>query len=78
MRKAILKNRQGKTAISHKHKKQARRKRRWNETAVIHQGIYYEPGQLEKPFHLLRNGLIGIWLFVEEREFTGLIYCENA
>ena len=24
-------------------------KPRWNERAVIHQGIYYEPGQLEKP-----------------------------
>jgi hypothetical protein len=48
MRKTIPKNRQDKTAISRKHKSRAGRKRRWNERAVIHQGIYYEPGQLEK------------------------------
>ncbi|MBZ5662103.1 MAG: hypothetical protein LAO08_17005 [Acidobacteriia bacterium] len=50
MKKNIPKNKQkNKIAISRKHKGQTRRKPRWNETAVIHQGIYYEPGQLEKP-----------------------------
>jgi hypothetical protein len=48
MRKNIPKNKQNKTAISRKHKSQAKRKRRWNERAVIHQGIYYEPGELDK------------------------------
>ena len=36
-----------KKAISGKRKRRATRKARWNERAVIHQGIF-EPGQLEK------------------------------
>jgi hypothetical protein len=48
MRKIAPKNRQDKTVIPRKHKRQTRRKRRWNERAVIHQGVYYEPGELEK------------------------------
>lgn len=47
MAKTIPKIRHHKKAISVKRKSRARRKARWNERAVIHQGIF-EPGQLEK------------------------------
>jgi hypothetical protein len=48
MRKIVPKNKQDKTVMSRKQKGQTTRKRRWNERAVIHQGIYYGPGELEK------------------------------
>jgi hypothetical protein len=48
MRKTVPKSKQDKSVAPRKDKRQSRRKPRWNERAVIHQGIYYEPGELEK------------------------------
>jgi hypothetical protein len=47
MAKNIPKNKRNKKTISGKRKSRARRKARWDERAVIHQGVF-EPGQFER------------------------------